>query len=299
MKVLCILMALLFSGFCLSEKSVKDQFYQAAKAGDIEEIQALKQIGFNINDNRGSGLAGPALNRAVKEGDIEAVEILLDMGASVHIEGWETGYPLHIAAKAGDVKMIRLLHSRGANVDAVNKLGYSPVHSTAWFGHISSLKVLNELGAGIHKKVESNGESLLHLVARRGHPEFIELLVSHFGVEVDVRNHSLYTPLHEAVRMWSFESVKKLVELGADIYARSRKGTTPLGLARKSSHADMKEFLTQAHKQHKQEGSAKALSYESAIQVQKISDFGEKSFNRFSSFINSCQNLLRRFVLLK
>ena len=87
MKVLCILMALLFSGFCLSEESVKDQFYQAAKNGDIERIQALKDAGFDINDKSVSRLEGPALNRAVKEADIEAVEILLNMGASVHIKG--------------------------------------------------------------------------------------------------------------------------------------------------------------------------------------------------------------------
>ena len=166
--------------------------------------------------------------------------------------------------------------------------------------HIS-FKVLNELGAGIHKKVEGNGESLLHLVARRDRPEFIELLVSQFRIEVDVRSRKLYTPLHEAVRSWSFESVKKLVELGADIYAISeeerflgyRYGISPLSLARKSGHAGIKRFLMQVHQQHKEEGSARALGYEAF-------DSGKNNFNRVStSFINQLSKLIEKICFTK
>ena len=298
-KVLCILTALLFSWFCLSQESIKYQFYQAAKSGNFELVKEMARV-YDINDTKGSGLEGPALNIAVHRGDIGAVNILLDAGADISIEGWSDGFPLHIAAKSGNVEMIRFLHSKGANINAVNNIGLFPIHSTAWFGHIEAFKVLNELGAGIHERAKRNGESILHRVARGNHPQFIEVLVLQFRLAVDVRSHlGGYTPLHEAVRTWSFESVKKLVELGADIYAHSgrvNRWVTPLDLARQSGNTDIKEFLMQEHQRHKQEKYSKALRYEVFMTT---SDSVKKSFNRGSGFINSCRNLFRRFALSK
>ena len=167
-KVLCLFIVMLFSGFCLSKEPVKYQFYRAAKAGNIEEINRLKKM-YNINDTSGSGLEGSALNIAVNRSDKGAVNMLLFAGASTRIEGWNEGFPMHIAAVVGDVEMIRLLGLRGVDANAVNRKGYSPVHSTAWFGQVSAFRALHELGAYIHKRVEDNNEeSLLHLVARRG-----------------------------------------------------------------------------------------------------------------------------------
>ena len=295
-KVLCILISILFSGFCLSEEPVKYQFYRTAKAGDIEQIERLKRI-YDINDIDGSGLEGPAFNIAVYKGDIGAVNILFSAGANIQIEWWNTGFPLHIVAKAGNIKMIRWLYSRGADANAVNRVGYSPIHSTALFGHVEAFMVLRELGADIHKKVERTGHSLLHLVALGNHPEFIEVLVLQLRMAIDMRNFLGYTPLHEAVRTDSFKSVEKLVKLGADIYASGKvfgyfTGVTPLDIAKKRDHADIKEFLTQVHEKHKQGGYVKALEYERKFMQVPHPE-------RMSSFINSCRNLFRRFVLPK
>ena len=142
------------------------------------------------------------------------------------------------------------------------------------------------------------------LLRAEDYPKFIEVLVLQFGMEVDVRSRLKYTPLHEAVRTWSFESVKKLVELGADIYAFSGKvkdlgydrWMTPLDLAKKSRSVEIKEFLMQVHQRHKQEGLAKALSYETTMQV---FDSVTKDVKRAPSFINSCRKLLRKLTSSK
>ena len=58
----------------------------------------------------------------------------------------------------------------------------------------------------------------------------------HNGADPHVQGYAMNTPLHSAAYFGKFEVVRKLIEYGADIDARSESGWTPLYFASSGSH---------------------------------------------------------------
>ena len=97
------------------------------------------------------------------------------------------------AARDGDVERIRELVADGANLDATDRItGTTPLTIAASRGHVDAIKRLFAEGAG-----------------------------------VNVRNKDGSIPLHSAVLFRRPETVRVLLEHGADLGARSRLGESP------------------------------------------------------------------------
>jgi uncharacterized protein len=101
-----------------------------------------------------------------------------------------------------------------------------------------------------------NGNTAFQIALSRGHEPVSKLLLAH-GSEVNGRDGSGSTPLHEAVRQGKIELVRDLVARGADLHARtvqppgapaspfrSSAGLTPFLTAAESGNvAMMKELI--------------------------------------------------------
>jgi ankyrin repeat protein len=78
---------------------------------------------------------------------------------------------------------------------------------------------------------DDDGRSPLHIAIERGVQRATIDNILEQGAIVDAKDHEGNTPLMEAVRAGSLETVKLLAESGANIMTRNKQGDTPLHLA--------------------------------------------------------------------
>ncbi|KAF9890580.1 hypothetical protein FE257_005711 [Aspergillus nanangensis] len=70
--------------------------------------------------------------------------------------------PLHIAALRNDTKTAAVLLDNGANVDLQDFETWTPLHYAAWEGHLEMAKVLLENGANVHAETDEGETALFY-----------------------------------------------------------------------------------------------------------------------------------------
>jgi len=83
----------------------------ASKAGRLELVQALVQMGADVN-RKGGTFGGSALNLAAGYGQVEIAEFLIDHGANLHVAEPEQN-PLFSAIQGGHLAIVKLLIEKG------------------------------------------------------------------------------------------------------------------------------------------------------------------------------------------
>jgi len=92
------------------------------------------------------------------------------------------------------------------------------VLSAANENNLSALQTLIEKYSLSYDWTHSEGFSLLHIAALRGHLEMLQYLLSK-GIQVNIRDNAGHTPLHYAAFEGNIDCVKLLVENAADMNA--------------------------------------------------------------------------------
>ncbi|MYF98153.1 hypothetical protein F4212_03315 [Candidatus Poribacteria bacterium] len=137
----------------------------------------------------------------------------------------ELGESLIQAAKAGDMEQVRDLVESGADPN----YSWIPPFMWAYFeGHHDISKYLIEQGGNVNHDVFSEGV-LLSFAARDGEFKFCEYLIDVAGAEV---NHGMpkggETPLHNAAEANQLGGVELLIDRGAEVNRRAKKGESEL-----------------------------------------------------------------------
>lgn len=155
-----------------------------------------------------------ALIEAVDAGDLAAVQTAVKRGADLNAPGPFQRTPLHHAAKTIKVEMIEWMLAHGANLDARDGDGRAPLHRA----NSVSAEVFLRHGANAMAK-DRQGTTALHVAAEED-GDMCRLLIT-AGVPVNIRNESGLSPLHFAVMQGKRRIVELLVDLGADVNAKT------------------------------------------------------------------------------
>jgi cytochrome c len=146
--------------------------HDAAKAGDLAQIEALLAAGADINAS--TGLATPLLY-AIKEKHADAAALLIERGADVNKQAtW--GAPLHVAASEGMTATATLLLEHSADPNARWKQ-LTPLHIAARNGKSDVVRVLLDHGVDINA-VTNLDQPAIHLARLNNHPDVADLLVA-------------------------------------------------------------------------------------------------------------------------
>jgi uncharacterized protein len=126
------------------------------------------------------------------QGQLEIVQFLLDQGIDVQALGQAKNTPLHYAVSSDKLALVQLLIARGAKVEARNKAGMRALHWAAELGNLAILDLLLSHKAKVKIKgntsfIISQTHSPLYLAAQKGHLELVRRLLS-AGAEVNVLN---------------------------------------------------------------------------------------------------------------
>lgn len=244
------------------EKGGRTPLYWAAKQGHMEVVELLVAKGAITKAG-----ATKLLFVAAEEGCVPLAEVAIANGGDVNAsegkdqEGWT---PLTEASQEGQTEIVELLLANGADV-TVNWGGMTPLHQAS---NREIAEALVAHGADIRAK-DHVGRTPLNTVHDPGAIEFIieqgkwdkndlskalncaaytylvdtmRVLLDH-GADINVRNRQGRTALSWAAQYGFLASLKLFLERGADANSRDKEGQTPLDWAVTMGHSEVAEIL--------------------------------------------------------
>ncbi|XP_059846296.1 ankyrin repeat and KH domain-containing protein 1 isoform X6 [Hypanus sabinus] len=216
----------------------------AASGGYVNIIKILLNAGAEINSRTGSKLGISPLMLAAMNGHVASVKLLLDMGSDINAQiETNRNTALTLACFQGRAEVVSLLLDRKANVEHRAKTGLTPLMEAASGGYAEVGRVLLDKGADVNAPpVPSSRDTALTIAADKGHYKFCELLINR-GAHIDVRNKKGNTPLWLAANGGHFDVVQLLVQAGADVDAADNRKITPLMAAFRKGHVKVVQYL--------------------------------------------------------
>ncbi|CAK9297911.1 unnamed protein product [Gordionus sp. m RMFG-2023] len=252
----------------------------SATSGQANIVQLLLNHGVNI-EAQSDRTKDTALSLACSSGRFEVVEVLLNNGAYIEHRNVSDYTPLSLAASGGHCNIIKLLLNHGAEINSRtgSKLGISPLMLAAMNGHLSAVKLLLDMGSDINAQIETNKNTALTLACFQGKHEVVSLFLE-YKANIEHRAKTGLTPLMEAASGGFVEVGRVLIEKGADVNAapvpssrdtaltiaadkghikfvellvqngaqievKNKKGNSPLWLAANGGHLDVVQYLVQ------------------------------------------------------
>lgn len=158
--------------------------------------------------------------------------------------------PLHVAAYNAKHEAMRALVNAGANPNALENDRYDIVTIAAVANDVDTLKVALALGASARNVTSRYDGTALIAAAHLGNAEIVRHLIR-AGAPLDHVNNLGWTALIEAIVLGDggprhVDTLKALIDAGANVNLPDRNGHSPLRLARGRGYGTMLKLLEQA-----------------------------------------------------
>lgn len=160
-------------------------------------------------------------------------------------------HALSVALRADSLKVVDfLLTQRSVKVESRNPQGESPLMIAAIKGHLGSARQLIRRGAEVNK----TGWTPLHYAASRAERDSVDmarLMLEHHAY-IDAESPNKSTPLMMAAHYGHPDTVRLLLEEGADPSLRNEQGLTAVDFARRAGRDDMADLVAEALRAQRQ-----------------------------------------------
>ena len=237
----------------------------AAQKGDVELAKMLLYASANLKATTRIGGYTPLLI-ASKNGDASMIETLTQAGADANAPTMNGTTPLMLAAAAGKPAAAKALLDHGAEVNARESVkGETALSIAAAFGRAEVIRVLAARGADVTvttkaldladfakeeqerlaaERVQQGGQAGRgNAPAGRGGPQVAGVNRQYNYTEL-VGFWGGLAPLHLAARQGEIESVKALLDAGADVNQRGAGDpVSPMLIATMNGHFDLAKYL--------------------------------------------------------
>jgi ankyrin repeat protein len=215
----------------------------AAMSGKKELVVLVLAKGFTITEADNRGIS--ALIHASRAGMPGIVRLLLEKGVNPNFAEKAYTTPLHVAATK-EIAMLLLKHK--ANVDEVDKQGTTPMLAAVLHGNKEVAEFLESEGA----------THTVETMAALGRDLQLKELLKKEPL-AKPKKQARPTPLQLAASFGQLQTVRVLVDAGADVNAPGAMGETPLHTAASHGHLRVVEYLVE----HKADVNArmKELAY--------------------------------------
>ena len=206
-----LLSFLLLGGACVLYAD--DALITAVKAGNTASVRALLKAGSDPNQPDADGT--PPLAWAANKENLEITDILLAAGAKPDAVSRYRVTPLNVAAETGNATILERLLAAGADANGVSEEGQTALMTAARNGKTDAVRVLIRHGAKVNAAESFRGQTPLMFAAGEGNTSAAEMLIE-FGADLRARSKAGFTPLLLAVRNNRPETVKFLLQHGAN-----------------------------------------------------------------------------------
>lgn len=181
---------------------------------------------------------------AVRTDKKEIATLLLRNNANVNARASESGKTcLHLAAEKDKTGIItRLLLKRGADLEAMDEMGLTSLSAAAFHGNDVVARILLEQGA------DQQASEALHYATMHGNHCFMARLLNPGGPDFEAFYEASFygistQPGRDTVPKRRVVLVRMLLDHGADIHARNKRGFTPLQIAAVAAQGPLVEIL--------------------------------------------------------
>lgn len=157
---------------------------------------------------------------------------------------YATSINIFDAARQGNLEAIDTYVTEDGNIQARNNEGYTPFILAAYYGNNQVLETLVDKGAD-PCAVDDKGSNALMGVAFRGHVETALWLLKNTPCDVNHQNYAGQTALMMSALFGNEQTIKVLLENGADPKIKDFQGNTALSLAQGQGLAHIVEILNQ------------------------------------------------------
>jgi len=246
----------------------------AARDGDLAAVRAL--IAQRVDVNQAAGDGARALHWGVHRSSEPLVTVLLQAGADANATNKYGVAPLSLAAENGNAAIVAALLRAGADANAAMADGETVLMTAARSGQVSVLEALVEAGADINVTLQPTGYTPLMLAASSGNTDAVKALLA-AGANLNARTghapppppvdtaataasalvtnfgggRSLFsadtptgfTPFLFAVRAGHIDTVKALLDAGADVNDKLSDETTAIIVAAANAHWELADLL--------------------------------------------------------
>ncbi len=218
------------------------ELYFAVQRGDVEKVKSLIVSGADVNSRH--DLSHTLLMLAAYDGDYEIAKILIEAGAAVNAAHSTTHTVLYHALESPRLcaEIIQVL------LDAGVKMDYTPLIWAIENGSSEVpviMTILIEAGADVNARSKFGSTVLIYAVKSRNN-QLVDILLRS-GAEINATEESSgRTALAWAVATKAIETVKKLIEAGADLETIDKWGNTPLMIAKSTGSEEIVKLLTDA-----------------------------------------------------
>lgn len=223
----------------LLKKGQNLNLFQACRVGDLDSAKAALESGIDgLNDIDPDG--NTALILACRHGFSEIARVLIERGAILGLLDSEGRNCLHWAAKAG-LDLVPFLARKNSDLCLVaDKTGRLPVHWAVIGGHCESVESLLEFGSSGAVK-DNDGCTPFRYSIAKGFVDIARVFILK-GSNINDFGNGI-RPLCVASFHGQMDSVKMLIERGAQIDACNPNGMTALHIAAKTGNHWIVEFL--------------------------------------------------------
>ena len=186
---------------------------------------------------------------AAASGDVAQVKAFLAKGDKADVRDSYGRTPLHIAAYGRHHEAMRALVAAGANPNVLENDRYDIVTIAAVANDVPTLKLALELGASAKNVTSRYDGTALIAAAHLGHAEVVRTLIQ-AGAPLDHVNNLGWTALIESIVLGDggprhTDTLRALLEAGANVNLADRNGQTPLALAKSRGYGAMVKLLQQ------------------------------------------------------
>ena len=194
-----------------------------------------------LSVSQANGGAYEDLFRAINIDDAAAVRSLLERGIDPNSVDERGHQALYLALREGSTQVAAVLMAHpGLRVDATNAAGETALMMAALRGNLESAKRLVERGSAVNRE----GWAPLHYAASGPSAAMVRFLLDR-GAAIDAPSPNGSTALMLAARYGSEESVKVLLERGADARLKNARDLDAAAFARLGGREALAERLAQ------------------------------------------------------
>ena len=213
---------------------------EAVKQQDSARVRALLAQRVDVSAPEADGAT--ALHEAVHRDDLETADLLIRAGARANAATDYGVTPLSLACTNGNVAMVARLLNAGADSKARLLTGETPLMTCARAGSVGAVTALLDHGAEVDGKERSQDQTALMWAVSERHAEVARTLIDR-GADVHARSKRGFTPLLFAARQGSLASARLLLAAGVRANETEPGGHSALLVATVRGHVELARFF--------------------------------------------------------